>query len=569
MRAISLCLALIQFTAPIYATCASAGDFSNVQRGATTPLPVATAVVLADPGLAYYETLVHTNPLRGGFGEAHMSRFMSRQLRAAERLQPLTARLGPQGIDGLFVGFNEDGKPNALVVAEAKYGGAALGWTRDGIQMGRDWRATRLRTLATAYREAGQQATQRLALVEPMDAQSRPLRLEIRMPDGKAAVYWRRNTSELWKFAGRESELGPSGERMQLIAKYLDECADGVTPYKAIVWRVNVRGNTVSWIAKDASALARDGVEAGLPVVKSGALNLNSVELASLKRIGTNEIAEILLRKEPLLTVAESRQIAERISSRSQSLQHTLTSDHARAQWRVARASAATGLIAATIDMSITAIGDYWQHGTLEADLIAKRGGVALVAGGAGTYLGQQATIAVLKNAAANSSRGVGGPTSTLMFTAQGTGIAAGGSVASLIMAYGSYFAGLSDLKGANQIAAAGIASSMVVGAAYTGTMALIAAYGTASTGTAIGALTGAAATNASLAVLGGGTIAAGGLGAAGGAVVLSGGLAIIGIAVGFAVIKSFSYFDEKADMSRIAMTVERLDRKTHLVPAQ
>lgn len=62
------------------------------------------------------------------------------------------------------------------------------------------------------------------------------------------------------------------------------------------------------------------------------------------------------------------------------------------------------------------------------------------------------------------------------------------------------------------------VAGALVAYGAYGGTMALA----TASTGTAISALSGAAATNAALAWLGGGSLAAGGLGVAGGTVALA-----------------------------------------------
>lgn len=63
------------------------------------------------------------------------------------------------------------------------------------------------------------------------------------------------------------------------------------------------------------------------------------------------------------------------------------------------------------------------------------------------------------------------------------------------------------------------------------GAWALVATYGTASTGTAIATLSGAAATNATLAVLGGGTVAAGGGGIAAGAITLGGLFAIPALA--------------------------------------
>lgn len=90
-------------------------------------------------------------------------------------------------------------------------------------------------------------------------------------------------------------------------------------------------------------------------------------------------------------------------------------------------------------------------------------------------------------------------------------------------------------------------ASSVLAGAAsgaLFGGLAAFGAYGavglfaSASTGTAIAALSGAAATNATLAFLGGGSLAAGGLGIAGGTAVLGGlvaapALAVMGLIVG------------------------------------
>ena len=55
------------------------------------------------------------------------------------------------------------------------------------------------------------------------------------------------------------------------------------------------------------------------------------------------------------------------------------------------------------------------------------------------------------------------------------------------------------------------------------GVYGITATFGTASTGTAIGALSGAAAQNAATAMLGGGPLAAGGLGVVGGSAVLAG----------------------------------------------
>ncbi len=77
-----------------------------------------------------------------------------------------------------------------------------------------------------------------------------------------------------------------------------------------------------------------------------------------------------------------------------------------------------------------------------------------------------------------------------------------------------------------SQLGTKAITSAVGMGASA-GAIALVTAFGTASTGTAISALSGAAATNAALAVLGGGTLAAGGLGVLGGTIA-TGGLGLV-----------------------------------------
>jgi uncharacterized protein with GYD domain len=106
------------------------------------------------------------------------------------------------------------------------------------------------------------------------------------------------------------------------------------------------------------------------------------------------------------------------------------------------------------------------------------------------------------------------------------------------------------------ELAAGGITaigSGALTGAAVYGTVGLLAS---ASTGTAISALSGAAATNATLAWLGGGAIAAGGGGMAVGAAVLGGIVAAPVLVVGYMV------FDAKANKNLAAAKENLLKAK-------
>jgi len=79
------------------------------------------------------------------------------------------------------------------------------------------------------------------------------------------------------------------------------------------------------------------------------------------------------------------------------------------------------------------------------------------------------------------------------------------------------------------------------------------AAFGSASTGTAISSLSGKAASNAILAWFGGGSKAVGGLGMAGGNMVLPG----IGVLVAAVTVPALNYAFKKMDEAEHRMTVE------------
>lgn len=103
----------------------------------------------------------------------------------------------------------------------------------------------------------------------------------------------------------------------------------------------------------------------------------------------------------------------------------------------------------------------------------------------------------------------------------------------------------------ANEVVKAGVAAigtgALVGIASYGGAMM----FGTASTGTAIAALSGAAKTNATLAFFGGGSKAVGGLGIAGGKLVLAGIVAVPILAVG-AVITSVKSKERLAEAKKV-----------------
>ena len=118
--------------------------------------------------------------------------------------------------------------------------------------------------------------------------------------------------------------------------------------------------------------------------------------------------------------------------------------------------------------------------------------------------------------------------------------------------------------------AIAGSVGSLAGMATYTGMMAAAAAWGTASTGTAISSLSGAAAYNASMAMYGGGTLAAGGGGTATGVIVVGGAVVFVAVAATAAVMYVFHCHDVAQEWKRIGYTIDvlsdHIQRNTHYI---
>ena len=136
------------------------------------------------------------------------------------------------------------------------------------------------------------------------------------------------------------------------------------------------------------------------------------------------------------------------------------------------------------------------------------------------------------------------------------TSSAVGGIIFSSLYALGGWYMGYMDATTARRSAIAGVGGSLAGMAAGAGTMALVAAYGTASTGTAIASLSGAAATNASLAFLGGSV----GGGMAAGTFVLGGIVTVAAVGVTVAIVFSYQVYDAIQETERITKVCEKID---------
>lgn len=188
-----------------------------------------------------------------------------------------------------------------------------------------------------------------------------------------------------------------------------------------------------------------------------------------------------------------------------------------------------------------------------------KLAGISLL-GGASGYASNMVGTFVQTGLATNQSR-----LTALIATHASSpllGSISSGIVASAVFAYGSYLLGYADLPTANRGMAAGVIGTAASALASSATFTLVATFGTASTGTAIGSLSGATATNATLAWLGGGSIAAGGGGVATGAAILTAGTAVVAIAATAGVMYLYALGDEITERERVNYLVARVQQQ-------
>lgn len=551
---------------------ATGGDDERPTSGPTAATATAaTAAVLARADAAYLRSTVRPNDLKGAFVERYMRDRIAGHLRLSGAWQPLRSRLGPQGIDGLHVKFDDLGRPRGLLLSEAKAWHSRLKMTRDGLQLSPTWRAARLAKLGSLYGDIGRAAAGGSVAVGRAPSSARQ-RLQVPLKDGRAAVFWRPDPRSPWVFAGPADRLAEAAGRMTELGRYLDAAADGRIDYRARLFRMRLNDGLLDVAIYDAAALPADGSmgSVGRPE-RSFRIRLSPGELAALGRLGRAEIAEHLVRSANL-TTAEAELYAAEMVRRPGDLEELLNRGGSRAAYArtVVTNSAVAGAVGAALDVTIAAASDYFGDGRIRLDEAATRAAVAFASAGGGAYTGQEANVLLLRGRVVDRfapKSWLANVRSGRVILARAGGGLVGGPVGALIYSYGGYFAGLHDATTANRTAFAGVAGGLAGYAAVSGATALVATFGTASTGTAISGLSGAAATGATTAWFGGGSLAAGGLGVAGGTAVLTGGAALVAAGVTIAVMEGIELVDKRSDRERVRLTLERLAAKKGYLP--
>lgn len=499
---------------------ASAERHKPLSSSEATSLSLAEAVTATAMGRSFKNAaiIVHgklvTPRLHGTVGEALVKLHMYN----SGGWIAITPRNAPQGIDHIWVKRGKNGIISDLMVGETKYGSSRLGQTRDGLQASDAWYRHRFARLAA-------------------DQESEALRLE--------SEYEKNGKANLQKAA----------KRLRDDAHYFRAAAEGKVAYRSRLFRLHIQPDDS--ISIRISTLDEHGKIMGPERIRT--FRTSSKNQAVVKSM----IREEVRRTIPEFSAKDVKQVTDDLVAASKGMAQSIGKQPTMPRMVASAAKSSLGgfLVAGTID----SIFQWSSKNPFDYAQFAKTAALGGVSAAAGEFASFGTSRMLLLNGSTRSFAAAMGRhmgQSGLLFS-KTAGSFVGGSVAGIAFAYGGYAFGMYDAKTAHQSAAAATVGAAAGALAHTALFSAAAAWGTASTGTAIGSLSGAAATNATLAMYGGGSVTAGGGGMAAGAVAIGAGVAVVAIGVTVAVMWGFQCYDEAEDWERVKLTVDILNNHT------
>lgn len=535
--------------------CVYQADITPSLAGIST----AGAISISRPDMALLRASIYAPHLKGAFGESHMHTYIARLLKEQSGVRHVPVSLGRQGIDGLYVNYGASGEPAGLIVSEAKYGASSLGMTKDGIQLGKAWTSARLLKISSQYERIVDQISNSKMSVAKMPQVGNIHRLQVQLPDGKAAVFWKNAAEADWKFAGKQELLGEAKSQFRKMASLFDKAARGEVAYQRYLYQVKVEGNIFSAVVKNADLMDAVGSEASLKTITKISMPLFDSNLVKIRSIVESEVASQLQNKLPSMPLKDIEVSSKEFVRQAKSIQDAMSAERQSFFAQSIRGGVMIGLAQAFLDVGINGGLDYYFNQKIDSEKIAKKAALAFLAGGSGYIAGQYAAKSMIQSRIMDQFARPGSAlmgTSARALAANSGASALGGGVVVAVLSYGQFLLGYSDIGTAHRSAAIGMAGigGGALGAA--GVMGAAFVFGTAGSGAAVSTLSGAAATNAALAWLGGGTLAAGGGGMAMGSIVVTGGAAVFAIAGTAITVYAFSYLDKEDEKQKTIQTL-------------
>ncbi len=506
------------------------GQEFNREEKARTAFSVGTSVVsttLARADLVMAKSVINPKHLTGDVTEHLAEKVFVREVLSSKRggnWKGITPRSGRQGLDHVFIKTDKNGAPRDLIVGESKYNTSKLGETKSGIQGSKRYIEGRLQGLSTRYNSVAQEK----AVVFSKAPLNPNRQVSVVLKNGETVHFWKESsTDKQWKFTGKKAQLPEAQKLAETYANFLGKAGNGIISFRSRIFHAVPNGDSLTIDVYDAKNL-----DAGVRRIE-GLKKLSSIRVSNVvsgnKMISKEAIPDIARTIKSKLGYSDAESIA--------------VAKDLRRQYNAGELQRRTSLPKSILTNSVAVAGimsavDAGLQFVVSGEIDYKRLGLTGAATFAGAGTGQFFHARFANIATKATSTALAG--------------FVGGAVTSLVLSYGELLMGYCDSETANRQAIAGAVGAGAGAAATVGAMSAIAAWGTASTGTAISSLGGAAATNASLAWLGGGSLASGGGGVALGSAVLSGSVLAVAVVAVIAVDKCFELVDENAERYRL-----------------
>ncbi len=431
---------------------------------------------MVHPDLVFAKSIITPSHLKGDFGEAVVGNsYLRSHLRLHDGWKPITARFGRQGIDELYIKYDHLGRPRDIMVTEVKYGSSQLGKTKDGIQLGDRWTVKRLAALAKRYKSAAQADVvlqRRPSVLNPKH------QIDVNLSNGRKAYFWRENGNKSWKFDGPEEYLAEARKKTLSASRFIKSSSTGTIKVRKRLIEVNVSSGKLQVVVKDAARIDQLLRKSRLPRITSFEIALTGKGAVMAEKELACSVASQLKKKLPHLSDYECLSMGRKVA---RNYNRDLRSASVVSRRRV------YGLNSLKAGLAGSALALAFEAASCSAPFDVERGiksaSLGFMSAGSGTLAGQYTTALLIENklmhaAMSRTAATLGLPRS---LTTKIAGSGAGGIVASLVFSYGGYFMGEYDSYTANKLASAGTIGVSVGTLAYSGSMAIVATYGTAS----------------------------------------------------------------------------------------
>ena len=526
MRKLLIILCLLQLL--IQTAVCNADSIDNDPLVAGGVAGITTALSRAD--VAFVRSTVVMNLLKGDFGESFAERLL---LNSDLGWKPITPRVGRQGIDLVSIKYNRLGRPISLMVSEVKYGSSRLGQTKDGIQAGSNHTSKRLVALGNRYlRIANTQGIQ----VQPMPRRSKvTYQIRATLMNGNVGTFWKVNSKDTaWKFDGRADDLLEAQKNIQMEGTLLKAGGENIVNVRRRLIGIKRIGGNFEIRIGDASLLD-DGLTQSQILKGKPAFTIPVSSPSATNEI-VNNLSKHIRSNNPTLNKLEADSLARSASD-------ILEGKNASFKSTLAVNSLKAGAVGSVFFVAMEGAHQL-VAGEFDPVRLGTFAGIGFGSTSVGAYAGQKTTAELVnKKFTSLAAKRIG---MTTPFFSNLAGSLCGAGVANIVFSYGGYIAGFYSLEEANLMTAIGTGGVVGGALAGSGVLAIASAYGTASTGAAIGGLNGAAANSAALAWLGGGSVASGGGGMAWGAAVVGGVVVIAAVAVVVATTYTIEIFNER-----------------------